>query len=209
MSVSNKPYQPKHGSKPDLFLELAKPDKDGLSRKVWICEFEGKYEDLRMGNGGDWCRDDGALGKHYNIERHKEKGKIVYVRLHGYKKLPIDKPIPENIRKQINPLSCAVLAISNVEVDHKDGRRDDPRLSDASQVTIEDFQPLSRAVNVAKRQHCRTCRETDQRFDAKRLGYSVSQVKGNGTYRGTCLGCYWHDPALFNKMVSAGYTEDT
>lgn len=209
MSVYDQPYQPKPGSQPYLFLELAKPDEQGFSRKVKVTEFENEYEVLRMGNGGHWCRDDGALGKHYNIERHKEKGRIVYVKLHGYKKRPIDKPIPEKIRKQIRILPCAILSISTVEADHKDGRRDDPRLSDPSKVTIEDFQPLSRAVNTAKRQHCKTCRKTNQRFDATKLGYAVSQIKGNGKYRGTCIGCYWYDPAFFNKTVSAGYTKDS
>lgn len=54
-------------------------------------------------------------------------------------------------------------------------------------------------TNYAKRQHCRRCRETGQRFDAKQLGYPVGQTKGNGQYRGTCVGCYWYDPKAFNS----------
>lgn len=45
-------------SKVDLFLELAKPDETGNSRKVLVSEFVGKYEPLKLGNGGSWCRDD-------------------------------------------------------------------------------------------------------------------------------------------------------
>ena len=101
---------------------------------------------------------------------------------------------------------CAVLWVGNAtEVDHKDGRRDDPRLADPSQVELDDFQPLSKAANNAKRQHCKECRTTGNRFDAKQLGYSVGQVKGNGKYNGTCVGCYWHDPARFNATISANY----
>lgn len=159
---------------------------------------------MGLGNGGSWCRDDSTLGKKYNIVRYKEgKGnKITSVELHGIKKSPITKQIPPDIANQIKGKKCAVLAISNVECDHKDGRRDDPRLNDPAQVTIADFQPLSKAVNTAKRQHCKRCRETNNRFDARQLGYSVGQWKGNGEYRGTCVGCYWYDPIRFNKEVS-------
>jgi len=74
------------------------------------------------------------------------------------------------------------LGTSKPECDHKDGRRDDPRLNDPKLVTIDDFQPLSKAANNAKKQHCKECRSTNKRFDAKRLGYSISQWAGNGKY---------------------------
>jgi hypothetical protein len=34
---------------------------------------------------------------------------------------------------------------------------------------LEDFQPLSKAANDAKRQHCKICMRTGERFDAKKL----------------------------------------
>ena len=191
-----------------MFLDLAQPDDEGFSRAVSITEFTGIYEVLRLGNGGSWCRDDGGLAKHFNIRRNKLKGRIVSIELQGRKKQPILKPIPAEIRNHIKKQHCAVLDISRVEVDHKDGRRDDPRLSDINRVTVGDFQPLSKAVNNAKRQHCKTCRWTGQRFDARQLGYSVAQFKGNGEYNGTCIGCYWHDPQRFNQEVSAAYQEE-
>lgn len=188
----------------ELFLELAKPDQHGFSRKVDGSEFQGRYERLRFGgNGGSWSREDSALGKKYNIVRHKRKNKIYAVELHGFKKLPIEKPIPPAIRAQISEQRCAVLHVGKVQCDHKDGRRDDPRLNNPNLVTIDDFQPLSTAANTAKRQHCKNCRETGLRFDAKELGYGVSQVRGNGTYRGSCVGCYWYDPKFFNREATS------
>ena len=188
----------------DLFLELAKPDKDGFSRKVSEDEFVGGYAGLKLGNGGSWCRDDGTLAKKYNIIRHKKGrgNKIEFIQLESYKKNPIQKPIPMHIKKALKNKLCVVLGISNVEIDHKDGRRDDPRLNDANKVEISDFQPLSKAVNAAKRQHCKKCRETGKRFDATKLGYEKAQVKGGGDYNGTCIGCYWYDPLVFNQQAS-------
>ncbi|GAA8030048.1 hypothetical protein TH0821_05350 [Helicobacter pylori] len=39
-------------SKKELFLELAQPDKNGVSRWVSVTEFVGKYQGLQLGNGG-------------------------------------------------------------------------------------------------------------------------------------------------------------
>ncbi|GAA7344952.1 hypothetical protein MLS210_11480 [Helicobacter pylori] len=39
-------------SKKELFLELAQPDKNGMSRWVSAIEFIGKYQGLQLGNGG-------------------------------------------------------------------------------------------------------------------------------------------------------------
>lgn len=195
----------RQGSKPALFIELADPDHLGFSREVSVEEFVGKYQRLQFGNGADWARDDGTLAKHYNIRRHKRgKGnKTTHVELQGFRKVPVlEKPIPNHIRRMITSQRCVVLGTSNPECDHKDGRGDDPRLTKISQVRLDDFQPLSKAANDAKRQHCVECRETDLRFDAKRLGYKVSQVRGNGEYNGTCVGCYWHNPIFFNEEVS-------
>ena len=194
-------------SKAKLFLELAQPDEKGFCEAVSIDEFYGKYECLMMGNGGDWCREDGTLGRTYNIQRIKEGGRIVAVKLHGFRKTEIGKIIPGNIRKHFNGHRCAILNTSKPEIDHKDGRRDDPKYNDPNLLTPDDFQPLSKAANNAKRQICKECRETNKRFDARKLGYKVSQVRSNGEYRGSCVGCYWHDIAFFNAEASKHWTK--
>ena len=38
-------------TKNELFLELAKPDENGVSRWVKVTEFVGDYDDLAFGNG--------------------------------------------------------------------------------------------------------------------------------------------------------------
>ena len=92
----------KRATKTNLFLELAKPNKTGNSRKVLVSEFVGKSEKLRFGNGGDWCRSDGSLAKKYIIERFKEKDSIVAVQLFGFnKKKKIQKQIKNDIARAI------------------------------------------------------------------------------------------------------------
>ena len=208
--MNNRPPKFQAGSKNALFIELALPDDEsGHSRMVPVKEFVGRYQKLQFGNGADWARKEGTLAKHYNVILHKKgKGnKTTHVELKGYAEKSKQKPIPNSIRKTITAKRCVVLATSKPECDHKDGRVDDPRFSDIRQVTMGDFQPLSKAANDAKRQHCINCRNTGLRFDAKRLGYRVSQVIGGEEYIDTCVGCYWHDPFFFNKEVSRNYSD--
>lgn len=186
----------------DLFLELACPDEQGISREVYVTEFRGKYTQLKLGNGGSWCRDDGMLGRRYKIVRHKDGGAIDYIKLNGFNTVSTKKPVPKRIKDGMKGRCCDVLAISKFEITHKNGRYTDYQLTDQKNVTMDDFQALSKAANNAKKQHCKECKVSNKRFDAKRLGYAVSQFKGDEKYRGSCIGCYWHDPKTFNHVVS-------
>ena len=62
-------------SKTEIFLELAKPNENGISRWVSVSEFVGEYKTLALGNGGSWCRASSALAKKYIIEFDKSKNK--------------------------------------------------------------------------------------------------------------------------------------
>lgn len=194
-------------TKADLFIELAGGiDEDGFTRKVSVNEFSGKYSSLIFGNGADWARSDGSLGKRYNIARFKEgKGnRITHVQLQGLNKNPKQRPIAASVRNFYRGHKCVVLGTSkDVEIDHKDGRYDDPTVSYVQSQDPKDFQPLSKAANYAKRQHCRRCAETNIRFDATEIGYPVPHVKGNSQYRGTCVGCFWYDPVAFRASLNS------
>lgn len=190
---------------PALFEQLAAPDHRGVSREVPSTDFVGVYADLQnFGNGGSWCRSDGALGRKYIIRRVKggTKGRISAVQLVGYNDRPLNTQTPDTLRRQvIEGKTCVVLAVgSNLEADHKDGRKDIPRRLDAA-----DYQPMAKAANDAKRTHCDRCQDTKERFDAGKLGYYVGWTVGGSAYIGSCVGCYWYDPAAFNAEISMGF----
>lgn len=193
---------PKAGTQAAIFLAIAQPNDRGESRDVYADELP---PELSLGNGAGWLRETSYLARHYIIAKRRSfepHGKILAVRLEGFKPdespdsatTPPPKRIVDEIRKQ----TCAVLGIGAVEVDHKAGRGRGRR-KDPDDYDLDDFQALSRAVNKAKRQHCASCRQTDLRFDARRLGYPHGWVAGGEEYEGTCVGCYWHDPQAFNK----------
>lgn len=193
----------------ELFLELAKPDENGVSRWVAKTEFVGKYSDLMFQNGWSWGRGDGALAKRFILERFPEYGAIEKVRTAGLK---TDGSFSQNIRSDIKNFykdkNCVMLGVhgtsvnTRIEIDHKDGRKNDMRVSDMATQRLEDFQSLSKAANDVKRQICKNCKATNKRWDAKNLlGNPYSFYKGDENYTEEfgCIGCYQYDPVEYRK----------
>lgn len=183
--------------------------KYGFSQSITMEELEKYHHSFHTTNGGDWCRTNSSyLGKKYNIERERKGGKIFAVKCDGInKQTKINQDIRSDILKNIKGKRCSILDIStNIECDHKDGMKNDWRLNNKSLQELDDFQPLSKTANDAKRQHCKKCLESGKRYDAKKLGYSESYILGNVNSK-TCVGCYWYDPKEFNKEISKNFNK--
>ena len=203
----------KKDSKAYRFLELANPDNNGYSREVGVGEFIGKYENLKFGNGADWARGASKISRVFNLQFIKSNNvgqPTIALKLNGYRKernnntQTIKKSIIETISKQ----RCIVLGTNGscdkgIQTDHKNGRKDDPRVMNTSTQTLEDFQPLSMPANIAKRQFCKECKESNLRYDAKLLGYPISFTVGNSNYTVElgCIGCFWYDPIAFRQAL--------
>lgn len=199
-------------TKTELFLELAKPDENGVSKWVSVDKFVGKYKDLKLGNGGSWCRRNSPLAKKYILEFDKSKtagNSIDAIRTNGFNKSKaFNQTIRADIKEFYKNRNCVMLGINGssentkIEIDHKDGRKNDDRVSDISTQKIEDFQPLCKAANDAKRQICKKCKETNKRWNAKNLyGNPYSFYKGDENYDAEigCEGCYQYDPVEYRK----------
>lgn len=199
-------------TKNELFIELAKPDKNGISRWVSVSEFSNKYASLIFGNGADWARRDGQLAKKYNIEFDKSitKGnRVDRVRLNGFNtEISFNQNIRKDIKDALKNQNCVMLGVNGqsantkIEIDHKDGRKDDHRISDIKTQNIDDFQPLTKAANDVKRQICKRCKETNLRWNAKNLkGNPYPFYEGDENYTEVlgCVGCYQYDPVAYRK----------
>ena len=199
-------------TKKELFIKLAKPDKQGVSRWISVSEFINEYKELQLGNGGSWCRGNSSLAKEYVIELNKAETRgnsIDKIRLIGFNN---EKNFNQNIRKDIRDYyktqNCVMLGINGysentkIEIDHKNGRKDESRLSDLSSQNLTDFQPLSKAANDVKRQICKQCKQTNKRWSAKNIkGNPYDFYDGNENYSSTlgCKGCYQYDPVEYRK----------
>lgn len=194
-------------TKTELFIELAQPNCNGVSRWVSINEFVGKYSCLTFGNGASWARKESTLAKKYIIEFDKSitsGNGIDRIRLNGFCNGKYSQHIKTEIKKIIKSQRCVVLGTSNPEVDHKNGMKNEDRVMCNENQRLEDFQPLSKAANDAKRQYCKDCRRTGMRYDAKNLGYPMSYYEGSSKHNneeGACIGCYWYDPIEFKKHL--------
>ncbi len=197
-----------------LFLELARPNKKGISRWVNTSEFIGEYSSLELLNGLNWGRKSSSIAKKYILETDKtitSGNKIDRIRLNGFNASSdknISQTIRADIKKEIAKNRCVILGTHRscdyaTEVDHKDGRKDDLKVMNVKTQVNSDFQPLSKPANDAKRQFCKECKSTGMRYDAKKLGYTVSFTEGDIKYDKSlrCIGCFWYDPIAFRQHL--------
>lgn len=207
-------------SKKDLFLELAKPDTAGCSRWVDVKEFIGKYSVLVMGNGCDWGRKSSPLRKEYVVEFDKSQtpgNRVDRIRLCGFNtEMYFQQAIRKDICDEIRSRRCVMLGVNGksentiIEVDHKDGRKNDMRVSDMSTQRLDDFQPLCKAANDIKRQICKLCALSDRRWKARNIeGNPYDFYEGGEAYEGTCVGCYQYDPVEYRIQSAKRLIEES
>lgn len=183
----------------------------GFSREISIDELKNIHPGFESTNGCQWARSDSSyLGKKYIIKRPKKGGRVSAIQLDGLNINSVSKyrGIRSDIIDKITQQNCRVLDThSQIECDHKDGRYSTLSNINLENQKINDFQPLSKAANDAKRQHCKGCIQTGKRYDAKKLGYKEGFIVGDENTP-VCAGCYWHDPRRFNQMISKDFKKE-
>lgn len=189
-----------------LALKLFNPDENGVSRWVYKDECVDEYANLRPGNGNPWYRNPG-LSHLILVKETLKKEKTIRWKFDGLKDKTPTRPISNLVRKELVDNPCAHTGFKGTTnnamvIDHKNGRYDDERVLNAKTQETEDFQRLCNQANLQKRSDCLDCLKTGNRFDAKTLGYNVSQIEGTEKYEGTCNGCYWADCIKFKKEIS-------
>lgn len=199
-------------SKTELFERLSEPDGNGVSRWVKVTEFVGDYSVLKLGNGGSWCRANSSLAKKYVVEFDKTctpGNSIDRIRLNGFNKnKSFNQVVRADIKRHYQSQRCVMLGVcgfsenTRIEIDHKDGRKDDWRVSNLDTQSINDFQPLCKAANDVKRQICKECKLTDKRWDARNIkGNPYPFYAGDENYDEVlgCVGCYQYDPVEYRR----------
>lgn len=201
-----------------IFEKIADPNDKGYSRTVYMDELISIHHNFKSDGGNQWARtNQNFLGKKYNIIRghnelcpdgQKYRG-VSSIKLDGFNKNRVQqaKSIRQDILKHYRNEKCVILDVvssNGMECDHKNGMYNDYSNMSKDEQDINDFQAMSKAANDAKRQHCKVCKATHKRYDAKRLGYSESYLYGDENSQ-NCEGCYWYDPKLFNSVISKDY----
>lgn len=188
------------------FLKLAKPNDNGVAV---VAQAEFEKAGLKLGNGGSWCRDSSKLAKIFIIEREKagNGNAITAVKLKGWnREIQFSQRIKKTIVDSLRNKPCVMLGSDGgsencIEIDHKDGRKDDASYNDVQAQKEEWFQPLCKAANDFKRQKCKECKERGKRWSAANIaGFEdFPYYSGDENYYGTCEGCYLFDPVEYRK----------
>lgn len=194
-----------------VVCQVMRPDAKGVSQWVSTEELAEFYENFNhtkekraippfgKGNGSDFfTRKD--YGSYEFIQEKRPKHRRDETRFNGLRNdiALTNQVIPVAVRRVITAQDCAFTGLRGIDrvVDHKDGRHN------TASDSVDDYQSLTGPINKLKGSHCSRCISTNQRFDARSLGYAIGWVHGNGTYQGTCVGCYWHDIHHFRSTLT-------
>jgi len=122
------------------------------------------------------------------------------------------RPIRQDIRNALKNGPCVACgSCSQIEIDHKNGLYNDPRVLSAETQTIDDFQPLCKHCNDQKRQTYNWTKQTGKRYPATMIPmlrhFGVDFVRGDETFDpkdpDTTVGSYWHDPVEFMSALAS------
>lgn len=134
---------------------------------------------------------------------------IVYIKLCGYT-YTSPHPISREIRKALEGNPCVACGSKHdVEVDHKNGLYNDPKVLDVTTQKLSDFQPLCRHCNLQKRQTIKKMKETGKRYGATKIPalkpFGIDFIEGNKNCNfedvNWAVGTYWYDPVAFMEGV--------
>lgn len=203
-------------------VKFSNPNDEGVSQEIFFENLPAELQELQSKNGGTWFRASSAIHNFFEVEilRKSESATSLAIgfRLNGFSEQyrTINNYIPSKVREDHKDKPCVISGKvhSIMEIDHKIGykegqQKDDPRLKDSAY-----FQPMSKTINDAKREHCKSCKISNCRFDARQLGFSFPVTKGSTKLEATpdkkfshtenpCDGCYWYDPKKFIKEHSS------
>jgi hypothetical protein len=214
-------------------IELVIRATDNFTKILSTNEIKDKYPELywgRNGLGGRWAEKKCNYSVIYSNGKTKKYSEnddkipsevlnqflqtnngtgIIGIFAHSIRTNKQQRPINENIRKEITSLSCVVCGTRNTICDHKNDLYNDNRVLSSKTQLISDFQPLCNHCNLQKRQICKTEEQTGQVFSAKNIQrykcYPFEFPWEKKVFDKNDINCkngtYWYDPVEFDKNI--------
>lgn len=120
------------------------------------------------------------------------------------------RPIRDDIRNALKYGPCVSCGTtSQIEIDHKNGLYNDPRVLSIDTQILDDFQPLCKHCNDQKRQTYNYMKATGKRYPATMIPmmkpFGIDFILGTEFFDyddpNTTVGTYWHDPVHFMTTI--------
>ena len=177
---------------------LALPNINPDGTTPWIHKIDFLKLGFKTGNGMIRHGIPEGFPKGMLWEKHPEKGPIQKIRCLGFTDKPqLKHSIRADIHKIISSRPCIISGSTvNVEVDHKAGNKHHPlhiHVDDTANQTLDDFQPLIKALNDIKREACKKCIASGSRPERPPFLGGGPMKPGEG-----CYGCFWMQPELYS-----------
>lgn len=149
----------------------------------------------------------------YNWESRRVNRTVVAIRTVGFDEdqlaaeLLKNRPISKSIYSHFKGVPCVACgSTKSLVVDHKNDLYNDSRVHRIETQTIDDFQSLCNACNLAKRAYCSKTKKTGVRQAAPHMCKMMGGqdfIEGDSTFDPTGLGLrgtFWYDVvAYFNR----------
>jgi hypothetical protein len=182
-----------------------------FGKKYRVCTIKCNGKFLFSPNCSD--EDKAKVEKEFSeINFAKKKGNgITFIKIIGIPQTDdkSTRSIRSDIRAYFANKCCVTCGDSNIEIDHKNGEYNNPRVNTTSTQTIDDFQALCKHCNDMKRQTSVWQKKNNKRYPATNipmlLHYGIKYVEGDETYDpkdpNAMVGTYWYDPVEFMKRI--------
>lgn len=179
-----------------------------LAKKLKFCTFKRKV--IRY--SWDYTIEE---EKHIKLEHetmdftNTKPNSVIYIKCYGYKEVMdvCDEGIRKDIRDTIVKERCLnCYSNKNIECDHKNDLKNDPRVLKKETQTLDDFQPLCKHCNMTKKSIKQKMLQINQRIGGRQFGYIIDFISGTeyldqqdvNWYRGT----YWGDIKAFKQALT-------
>lgn len=209
------------------FVNILKSEKlqTGKNGGSW-CRFDGKfgkYKAITVNQSGkirySWCpKDDEQKEILKDLKKYKEENNlnskgtsIELIRIYGLQNMDLSRKIRSDIINTLKTKKCVSCGTTNdIEIDHKNGLYNDPRVLNIITQQLTDFQPLCRHCNLEKRQIIKKMKKTGIRPSALQHPlfkfFGVSFTSGDETFNikdpNALVGTLWYDFEDFALKMS-------
>jgi hypothetical protein len=139
----------------------------------------------------------------------KSGSTVYYIQFFGKAEVDLEEDLPRNdIKAVICKRPCANCGThSDIQCDHKNDLKNDPRVLNKKTQELADFQALCRHCNDVKRGCKKQMLQTGMRYSATQLGFPMAFTRGDARLLLTdphwYVGTYWGDCLAFKQCLNS------